>query len=582
MFSFERDVEDGLREAFAACGVRAERMALRKIPHAESWGYATQLALTQGRGKDGAQALATDVAAWLNRSGRFERAEAANGYVNVYLDPRRAAPSVIAAILAEGDRYGAGDPRGTRVMVEYSQPNTHKEFHIGHLRNTAFGSAVVRLLRFSGFDVLAANYIGDIGAHVIRCLWCLRKYHAADEPPADRLDWLGGIYSESTRRLEEEPDAKAEIADLFARWEAGDADLLALWRQTRQWCLDELERIYRQLDVHFDVWFYESEVEADGKRIAQELVDRGVAEYSEGLPIVRLPGKLGVIPIMRSDGTSLYQTKELALAIRKFREYDIDQAIVVTDVSQSLYFKQVFAVLQLYGFEHARDLSHLAYERVNLPAGKMASRSGNIVAYEDLAREATARVAAIVAEKNPSLPEEERTRVAEQVAVSALKFTMLSVGSTSVITFEWERVLDFDGFSGPYLQYAYVRAWRILERSRRAASAASSPGPPSPSPGPPSSGPALPTLQPAERRLMETMADFPKQVARAADERAPVIVATYVYELARQFSEFYQSCPVIQEPDAAVRALRLDLVACTRQVLANGLTLLGLSLPESM
>jgi arginyl-tRNA synthetase len=563
-FSFEAEVEAALREAFGASGVRVERVPLRKIPFNDGWGFATHLALAQGRGKGGAQALACEVAERLK--GRFERAEAVNGYVNVYIDAKQAAGHVLAGILAEGERYGAGEKQALRYMVEYSQPNTHKEFHVGHLRNAAFGNAIVRLLRFSGHDVLAANYIGDIGAHVIRCLWCLRKYHAGETPPEDRLDWLGGIYTEAVRRIEaDEPGAKEEVAELFARWEAGDPELLALWRETKQWSMDELHRIYEQLDVQFDVWFYESEVEAEGKAMARELIDKGVAEYSEGLPIVRLGDKLGVIPILRSDGTSLYQTKELALSVEKFRRYPIDKAIVITDVSQSLYFKQVFKVLELYGFEHAKDLAHLAYERVNLPEGKMASRAGNIVAYEDLAAEAVERVKAIIAEKNPSLAEDERAKVAEQVAISALKFLMVGVGNTSVITFDWERVLDFDGYAGPYLQYAYVRAARILEKAESPVTEAS---------------PNV--VQPVERKLLQTMSDFPNQVGRAAEQRAPVIVANYVYELARQFSDFYQSCRVLQEPDPEVRQFRLALVACVKQVLGNGLRLLGLSLPESM
>ena len=467
-FSFEAEVEDALRQAFAAEGVQGRPVSLRKVPFDDGWGFASPLAKAQG--KDG-PILAERVAERLRASGQFERVEAVNGFVNVYVDAAQAAGHVLAGILNEGERYGAGDAKAERFMVEYSQPNTHKEFHIGHLRNAAFGNAIVRLLRFSGHEVLAANYIGDIGAHVIRCLWCLRKYHADEQPPADRLDWLGGIYTEAVRRIEaDEPGAKEEVAELFARWEAGDAELLSLWRETKQWCMDELHRIYRQLDVQFDVWFYESEVEAEGKAMAKELIDKGVAEYSEGLPIVRLGDKLGVLPILRSDGTSLYQTKELALSVEKFRKFDVQQAIVITDVSQSLYFKQVFRVLELYGFEHAKDLAHLPYERVNLPEGKMASRSGNIVAYEDLASEAIQRVNAIIAEKNPSLTLEERARVAEEVAISALKFVMVGVGNTSVITFDWERVLDFDGYAGPYLQYAYVRAARILERAGTALS----------------------------------------------------------------------------------------------------------------
>ncbi|MBV8087373.1 MAG: arginine--tRNA ligase [Chloroflexi bacterium] len=564
--SLEAGVQAALRDAFAAAGVQVDEVPLRKVPNAAGWGFATQLALKHG-GK-GAQQLAETVASIADASPLFERTEAVRGFVNVYVGVSSAAQQVMDAVLTEGDRYGAGEQKTDHYMVEYSCPNTHKEFHVGHLRTTAFGDAVARLLRFSGYPVETDTYIGDIGAHVLRCLWCLTKYHEGEEPPADRLDWLGKIYSEAVRRIEEEAGAKDEIAEMFHLWERGDIQLLQLWRETKQWSLDELERIYRQLDVHFDHWFFESEVEAEGNRIAQELIDRSIAEYSDGLPIVRLDN-LGVLPIRRSDGTSLYQTKELALSMRKFREFGIDKSIVVSDVSQTLYFKQVYKVLELYGFEHAGDLVHLSYERVNLPEGKMSSRLGNIVTYEDIAEDAIERVNAIVAEKNPALPLDERHAVAEQVAISALKFAMLSVSNTSVITFDWERVLDFDGYAGPYIQYAYVRANRILQRATE--SGLSRDGAAAP-----------PEVQPVERQLLETMADFPNQIARATDQRSPVIVATYIFELAKQFSDFYQALRVLQEPDPAVRAFRLRLTECVKQVLGNGLAVLGLARPESM
>ena len=568
-FPFEAEIAAGLQQGFAACGIAAASLPLRRIPNAEGWGYASSLALSQGQGKDAAQALAAEVAGWLLATGRFQRVDALNGYVNVYIDPREAAGHVLAAVESQAGRYGAGAPTGERVMVEFSAPNTHKEFHVGHLRNTVFGNALSHMLAFAGAEVITNNYVGDIGAHVIRCLWCLNRHHAGEEPPADRLDWLGRIYSEAVRRIEEEPEAKDQIAALFARWDRGDVTLREQWRETRAWCIDELERIYRQLGVHFDVWYFESEVEAEGKRMAEELLERGIAEVSEGLPIVRLGDRLGVLPILRSDGTSLYATKELALAVKKFREHQVSRAIIITGVEQTLYFKQLFAVLERYGFEHARDLRHIAYERINLPDGKMSSRLGNIVTYEDLAAEAVERVTRIIKEKNPTLPPEQRQRTAEEVAVSALKFAMLCVGNNSVITFDWERVLDFDGFAGPYLQYAYVRAARILEKAGFAA---------------PTTAPnAIDVpLEPVERAILETLADFPNQVSRAAEQHAPVTLANYTYTLAKQFSEFYQACPVLEAPAEALRLFRLRLVAGVKQVLANGLTLLGLSLPEAM
>ena len=648
--------------------------------------------LVQERIRERAQRIADEVARHLAQRNSFAQVEAVNGYVNIIYDTNHFSNDVVQAAIAQGPDYGRGAPKTDKVMVEFSQPNTHKAFHVGHLRNVALGDALCRILRFAGYDVLAANYIGDIGLHVIKTLWCYLRFHQGEEPPREqRGRWLGEIYAEADRRLnyrqdvvdllnelaKEDPvfvqaidrmlkelwrthkvgedvayllgqiahgreikpdafydeqtivrfwpivgkqlehelaDARAEaeqglngesqvsLADLeeryerwkrlastidwwphvpewqkevretFQRWERKDPEFVALWEETRAWSMEEFHRIYDELGVQFDVWFYESEMEDEGRAIVQELLERGIAEVSEGVPVVKIDEKLGLeretyrtLPILRSDGTTLYSTKDLALTKRKFEHYGIDRAIWVVDVRQSLYLQQIFKIMELWGFEQASKCYHLAYETVMLPTGAMSSRSGNVVLYEDIARQVLERALEIIEEKNPSLPADLKVEVARQVGLGSLKYGMLSRDSNRVIVFDIEEALSFDGHAAPYIQYAHARACRILEKVDSL----------------PSGPYAFTDLVPEEIELIEQLAALPDEVERAAEEYKPLIIANYVYELARRFNDFYHACPVLQA-DEPKRSARIALVAATRQALANGLSLLGIAAPGVM
>lgn len=702
-----------VRKALQALGLpQPPALEWRDLPFAYTWGIATPLAMQLAaqekknrpdldvptRAQEIAQQLAEYLAGVLEGDPRFQRVEAVRGYLNLYFNPSQVARSIIETVLRDGPAYGRGTPKGERVMVEFSQPNTHKAFHIGHLRNAVLGDALSRILDFAGFEVIRATYPGDIGAHVIKCLWGYLRFHRGEEPAERRGAWLGQIYAEAEARLEEadayrrevvrfllgafreegitpwvrefllnrlsealaahaasgpvgqkdsavliramvtgeppdldaivdkdwlwslweamgrwleelaekargrrgrggEADRQAvaalqaryqaighrpeewnyekEIRTLFARWEARDPELLELWRRTREWSLEEFRRIYEELDITFDVWFFESEVEEEGKRIVEELIAKGIATdlRPHGPVIVEIDRLLGqegkeeyrTLAILRSDGTTLYSTKDLALAKRKFEGYRIDRSIYVVDVRQSLYFKQIFKILELWGFPQASKCYHLAYEMVTLPGGKMSSRAGTIVLYEDFAAEARERARRIVEEKNPELPPEQKARIAEAVAKGVMKYSMLSVDNNKVIVFDWDAALNLEGQTGPYLQYAHARACRILEKAE--------------TPVRLEGDRLFETLEPQEVALIEAIAAFPDLVQAAAERYKPLLIANYVFDLAKAFNEFYRDCPVLTAP-SPIREGRLALVAAARQTMANALNLLGIPAPE--
>lgn len=672
------------------------KIAMRPIPRPGIWGVSSTVAMQLG-GKDRAKVfeIAGGVVERLRALNHFADVYAENGYINCIFDTGNVATAVVRNVLSAGADYGRGVSLPGRAMIEYAQMNTHKEFHVGHLRNVALGAALVRIMRFAGYEVVAASYPGDIGLHVIKCLWCYRAFHMGQEPkdPAQRGRWLGERYVESNQRLsyrkeigefierlvredavfngqidgilknlvhagvsgadiaslmavlqshkpfepaafknaqtiplfweligqelrsEKRRDAikhdadglhsdslaalwktyqqldghfaewwlpsatwEAEVRALFQSWDRKEPAVVALWERTRQWSLDQLHAIFAQLGAPIDVYFFESEVEEPGRAIVMDLLDRGIAEVSDGLPVVKIDEKLGLeketyrtLPILRSDGTTLYSTKDLALAVVKFERYHIDRSIYVVDSAQSLHFQQVFKVLELMGFPQATQCFHLAYERLNLPGGSMSSRAGNAIFFEDIAAEALQRARAAVEEKNPDLPEEKKAEIARDVGLGALLYGMLDRDNNKVLVFDWEQALSFDGHAAPYIQYAHARACRILERAEAEGVAR------------PDARTELHLARPAteELELLEQIGNFPAEVLRAAEADKPLIISNYVYELARRFSDFYAACPVMQA-DPETRADRLALVDASRQTLANALALLGVHAPDVM
>lgn len=573
-------------------------------PFAGRWGMGTNLCFqaAAAEAKSGqrvnvparAQELAQIVAEKLGTPAGFTRFVADKAYLNGYFDTPTYATRVVNAAIGGGADFGRGASKGERIMVEYAQPNTHHSFHIGHARNAILGEVLARLVEFAGFDTIRASYPGDMGLTVITCVWAYNKFYKGQEPKGtdvqaihERGRWIAKIYHEAHKLITKKDDeTPAETAQREAydaerrewnrRWDAGDPEVRDLWRMTRQWSLDELADILQTLDIKMEVFFYESEADAPSKAIVDELIAKGIADDERptgGAVIVKIDEKLGLKKekyrtnvLLRGDGTTLYLTKDLALAKRKFEEYHVDRSIYVVDVRQSLHLQQAFKILELWGFPQAAKCYHLAYGTVSLPEGAMSSRKGNVIYFTDVLEEADRRVQAVIAEKNPDLPEAERPAIARQIGLGAIVHTLIGVDTTKDIVFDWEAALSFDGKSAPYIQNAHVRANSILKKAG-----------------------ALPAeakfdyeLTSHEIELIDLISRFPAVVQQAALDYKPLHVANYAYEFAKTFHGFYHAVPVLQAETEAIKNARLRLMVAARQTLANALRLLDIPAPEVM
>ena len=557
------------------------------IPFSGEWGISISLfktaALENQRGEnrnvaERAHQLAVMIANGITLPSGFSKIEAVKGYLNLYFSTSAFARRVLDSILEEKEKFGRHPQRNKQIMVEFSQPNTHKAFHVGHLRSAILGDVISRMLDFAGYDVIRANYPGDIGLHVMKWLWNYMKFHPSEKPAEEITKWMGDLYAEANRRLEEDPELEAEVRALYSRWDQRDEEVTRLWKQTREWSLEGFRQVYGSLDISFDIYYFPSEVEKAGQAVVESLIDKRIAIDERdlgGAVIVKLDELLGnekekyrVLVILRSDSTALYATEDLALAIKKFSDYPkLTRSLYVVDVRQSLHFTQIFKTLELAGYPWAGQCQHIPYELVSLPGNVvMASREGTVVLLEDLIKEATSRALAVVEEKNPALTNVEKEKISRAVALGAIKYTMLSRENTKVVTFDWEAALDFNGQAAPYIQNAHVRACSILRNAHGEI---------------PQAGEIDFELTKQEVELINLLSRFPDVVMVAADQFKPLDLTNYAYDLAKSFHDFYTHCRVIQAEEP-VRSMRLRMVAAAKQTLENSLGLMGITAPEAM
>ncbi len=568
------------------------------IPFSGDWGISTsffQIAAQEARSRKKvnvparAQEIAEAAAVHIGTPEGFSRVEAVKGYLNLYFSASDFSKRVIDQVLEDGNEFGRGENKNERVMVEYAQPNTHHSFHIGHYRNSILGEVLARLVEFAGFETIRASYPGDLGLGVITVLWIYDKLYKGQEPEEihERGQWLLNLYVEATNMLKpkenESPEEKAqreaydaERREMYRKWDAGDPYLRQLWLETREWSMEELRDILEMMDIDIDVWFFESDVDEPSKAIVDELISNGIADDERpegGAVIVKIDEKLGLKKekyrtnvILRNDGTTLYLTKDLALAKDKFEKFGVDRSVYVVDVRQSMHFQQAFKILELWGFEQAKKCHHLGYGFVSLPEGAMSARRGNVVLFKTVADEAIQRVLAEIEEKNPDLPQAERHDVAQQVGLGALAYAMLSVDNNKDIVFDIDEALSFDGHTGPYIQNAHVRASSILRKAGEI----------------PNQAQFDYELLPHEIELIESISRFPVVVQQAAKEYRPLVMASYAFELATAFHSFYHVVPVLKAETVVMRSARIRLIAAAKQTIATALKLLAIRAPEVM
>jgi arginyl-tRNA synthetase len=522
--------------------------------------------LAKGLKQNPAQ-VASELAAKLEPKGVVKKAEARGPYVNIFFDPAVFGQAVLQEIETNRDTYGESDHGGKkRVMIEYAQPNTHKEIHVGHLRNFFIGHAFVNLLKATGHEVIPVCYINDLGMHVAKCVWGLQKFHEGKAPESleARMNLLGEAYAEAERAAED-PKVKEEISKIYQDLENGKGPFLALWKKTRRWSIEEMKAVFKELALPIDVWYFESDLVKKTRAVIEELKQKGIVTQSQGAWIVDLEReKLGVNLLVKSDGTLLYNAKDIALALRKEDEYHPERSYYVIDVRQSLAMQQLFATLKRMGFQ--RELTHLAYDFVTLPEGAMSSRKGTIIRYQHFRDEMLLRARQETAKRHEDWNEKKVEKTARAVAFAAMRFAMLRQDLGKRIVFEMEEALSFDGYTGPYLLYTLARIKSIKRKAGKKKAVSD----------------AARLLSAPERKLVGQLASYPTLLLEVSADVRLERIAQYLFDLCKSFSEFYNEVPVLQADTKDLIAARLALVGAVGQVLENGLALLGIPFIDEM
>ena len=497
--------------------------------------------------------------AWLHKT------EVKGGFLNFFIAPAHIAALTLPAI-ASGEYFqNVQVTTAQTIMVEFSQPNTHKVFHVGHTRNVCLGDALAHMLRYLGHKVITANYIGDEGAHIAKCLWQVER--SGERAPTEHpSEWLGRHYIAATQQLrQDDAEQQQQLSAILQQMETRQGKFYQLWQETRQYCLADFDAIYQWLGTEFDVCYYESEVTPQAKAILQKFIDNGTFTLSEGAYGAEL-GELGFFMVLKSDGNTLYATKDLALAYRKFQQYPLDRSLYVVGAEQSHYFRQLFKTLELMGFGGKDKNTHLSYGLVRLKEGKMSSRRGNIVPFSMLQEQLSRELAPYLNKYHDTWDAELIEQTLHRLALGTIKYGMLQSDPQKEIIFDLPEWLRFDGNTGPYLMYACARINSIIAKAKIA--------------------PACEHLhllqEDAEQDLIYQLYRFNYVVQLAASALKPSLLTTYLYTLAKTFSKYYSEHSVLRANSQALSAARLTLISCCAHTLTTGLRLLGIEPPAHM
>jgi arginyl-tRNA synthetase len=489
------------------------------------------------------------------------------GFFNFNIAANRLAEVVLTEIFNNGNNYGKNNlGNGKKVLIEYPSQNTHKEFHIGHVRNVCIGNTLVELYKKSGYNIIPINYINDFGAHVVKCLWYLQKFHREAELPENKQKWLGQIYAEASNYVKEHPEVQSELDEFQNKLEAHDPSVWKLFEETRQWSIDGFATIYRDFGVNYDAIWYESEVKERGQEIVDELLEKKVAEVGEkGALIVDLSKyKLDIVLLRKATGAGLYVTSDLALAEKKFNSYDIEESINITGIEQNFYFKQLFKVLELSGFH--KKMTHIGYGLVSRPDGKMSSRLGNVILYEDLRDDIYEQLYQASKERHADWSEEKLKDTVWKLTMAALKFTMQKHEAAKNIAFDMKEAVSFEGYSAPYVLYVIARINSLLRRSTvdsRQSTAFDK----------------LKELE--EKKILLLLAEYSEVIKKALENYNPSVIAKYCFDLAQAFNEFYNKQSIL-DVEEKLSLARLNLCEAVKQVLTSALGLLTIEAVEEM
>ena len=492
----------------------------------------------------------------------------AGPYLNFKFKKENLVKEVLGEIKKQELKYGHNESgEKQKTMIEYSNANTHKEYHVGHLRNICFGDSVHKTMLANGYRSVAVSYINDFGIHVAKTLWAYLEYYKDRELPENKGQFLGEVYVRSNKESQDKPHTKELINFMMKKIETRDGEEYELWKKTREWSIEQFSTIYEELDVEFEKTYYESEVIEEGKLMVADLLEKGILKHSQGAVIADLEEHdLGVLVVLRSDGTATYPVADLPLAKKKFDEFKLDASIYVVDIRQALYFKQLFFIMKQIGYN--KPMMHLGYDFVKLPDGMMSSRSGNVITYEELKKLLSDKISKETSSKHPDWDSDRIDKVVKALTKAVIKFEMLKTGAQQTITFDIEQALSFQGYTAAYLLYSSARISSIVKKSGL------------------SEKKILKTKkiildEDQEHELVIKLAKYPDIVKRAAKNFDPSEIAKYIFELAQDFNDYYHSVVILKAEEEKIVS-KLLLILSIQQVLANGLGLLGIETIEEM
>ena len=489
---------------------------------------------------------------------------AVNGYLNFKVNKDGFVRATLDKILSEKDNFGASkDGEGKTICLDYSSINIAKPFHIGHLSTTVLGGALCRIFKFLGYNTVGINHLGDYGTQFGKLISAYKRWGDKETIEKGGIRALNELYVKFHQEAEEHPEYDDEARAYFKKIEQGDEECLTLFHWFKDLTLKDVQRIYDMLDIHFDSYAGESFYSDKMQPVVDELREKGLLVESRGAQVVDLE-EYGMTPciILKSDGSSLYATRDMSAAIYRKDTYDFYKCLYVVAYQQNLHFKQFFKVLELMGKEWAKDLVHVAYGMVSLEEGTMSTRKGNVVFLEDVINKCIDKAYAIIDEKNPNL--ENKMETAQKVGVGAVIFGALYNNKIKDIVFSYDKVLNFDGETSVYVQYTCARANSVLQK------------------GGVVNEYELPELTGEEIELVKALATFPETVSASAEKYEPSFIARFAVDVAQKFNKFYFNCKILAAEDEKTKNFRLALTNATLQTLKNAFALLGIGIPDKM
>lgn len=511
--------------------------------------------------------IAKNLAEKLSCDEHLAKVEAVGGYLNFFYNRAGFTESVIGEIKKEGADYGKSDMgAGKTVLVEYSSPNIAKPFHIGHLFSTALGNSLERIYRQLGYKTVKLNHLGDWGTQFGKLICAYKRWGDKDVIEKDPINELLKIYVKFHEEAENHPELEDEAREYFKKLEEGEPETTALWQHFRDLSLVEFKRVYDMLGVNFDSYAGESFYSDKMPEVVDILKEKGLLVESNGAQVVDL-SELNIPPciILKSDGATIYATRDIAAALYRKRTYDFYKNIYVVGIPQALHFKQIFAVMKKAGWDWADGCEHVGFGLVKFPDKKLSTRHGDVVFLEDVLNESIQKTLEIITQNSPEM--ENKEEVAKKIGIGAILYAFLKNSREKDIIFSWDSMLDFEGESAPYVQYSYARGRSILRRSGETTGKAD----------------FSQVTSDEEYALVTQLNAYRDAVIDAADKNEPFYVNRYVTNLSRLFNKFYNNCPILKEDVApGVRNARLALVKASCEVIKSALGLLGIETVETM